>query len=191
MLFVLLAIAIEQIRVIDFCILGVHEYTTTLFGVRWVFIAQTTERYPQGGREGWDKKKLTIVFNASAGQNRIVTHTCEQLAYIYMGLALHFHHLYLILMISLSPTTRFISQIIKSIVQPIVSFHMTSLKSKLKKYRSYRDFTFTMHQNVKERLNLAFCWAKNSTVWLTENEHSRPIAIKCARDFAVRHGLTS
>ena len=49
-------------------------------------------------------------------------------------------------------------------------------------------------KKVKERLDLAFCWAKNSTVWLRENEHSRPIAIKCARDldnFAVRHGLTS
>ena len=28
---------------------------------------------------------------------------------------------------------------------PIVGFHMTSLKFKLKNYRSYRDFTFTMH----------------------------------------------
>ena len=49
-------------------------------------------------------------------------------------------------------------------------------------------------KKVKERLNLAFCWAKNSTVWLRENEHSRPIAIECARDldnFAIRHGLTS
>ena len=49
-------------------------------------------------------------------------------------------------------------------------------------------------KKVKERLNLAFCWAKNSTVWLRESEHSRPIAIKCARDldnFAVRHGLAS
>ena len=27
----------------------------------------------------------------------------------------------------------------------IVVFHMTSLKFKLKSYRSYRDFTFTMH----------------------------------------------
>ena len=27
----------------------------------------------------------------------------------------------------------------------IVGFHMTSLKIKLKNYRSYRDFTFTMH----------------------------------------------
>ena len=27
----------------------------------------------------------------------------------------------------------------------IVGFHMTSLKFKLKNYRSYRDFTFTMH----------------------------------------------
>ena len=45
-------------------------------------------------------------------------------------------------------------------------------------------------KKVKERLNLAFCWAKNSTVWQRENEHSRPIAIKCARDlhdFTVRH----
>ena len=43
-------------------------------------------------------------------------------------------------------------------------------------------------KKVKERLNLAFCCAKNSTVWLRENEHSRPIASKCARDldnFAV------
>ena len=49
-------------------------------------------------------------------------------------------------------------------------------------------------KKVKERLDLAFCWVKNSTVWLRENEHSRPIAIKCARDldnFAVRRGLTS
>ena len=29
----------------------------------------------------------------------------------------------------------------------IVSFHMTSLRFKPKNYRSYRDFTFTMHQN--------------------------------------------
>ena len=29
--------------------------------------------------------------------------------------------------------------------QCIVGFHMTSLKFKLKNYRSYRDFTFTMH----------------------------------------------
>ena len=28
---------------------------------------------------------------------------------------------------------------------PIVGFHMTSLKFKLKNYRSYRDFIFTMH----------------------------------------------
>ena len=27
----------------------------------------------------------------------------------------------------------------------IVGFHMTSLKFKLQNYRSYRDFTFTMH----------------------------------------------
>ena len=27
----------------------------------------------------------------------------------------------------------------------IVGFHMMSLKYKLKNYRSYRDFTFTMH----------------------------------------------
>jgi len=49
-------------------------------------------------------------------------------------------------------------------------------------------------KKVKERLNLAFCWAKNSTTWLRENEHSQPIAIKCARDldnFVVHHGLTS
>ena len=49
-------------------------------------------------------------------------------------------------------------------------------------------------KKVKERLNLAFCWAKNSTVWLMENEQSRPIAIKCARgldNFAVHHGLAS
>ena len=30
-------------------------------------------------------------------------------------------------------------------VKNIVGFHMTSLKFKLKNYRSYRDFTFTMH----------------------------------------------
>ena len=30
-------------------------------------------------------------------------------------------------------------------VRPIAGFHMTSLKFKLKNYRSYRDFTFTMH----------------------------------------------
>ena len=29
--------------------------------------------------------------------------------------------------------------------ESIVGFHMTSLKFKLKNYRSYRDFTFTMH----------------------------------------------
>ena len=29
----------------------------------------------------------------------------------------------------------------------IVGFHMTSLKFKLKNYRSYRDFTFTIHQS--------------------------------------------
>ena len=49
-------------------------------------------------------------------------------------------------------------------------------------------------KKVKERLNLAFCWAKNSTVWLRESKHPRPIAIKCARDldnFAVRHRLAS
>ena len=28
---------------------------------------------------------------------------------------------------------------------PIVGFHMTSLKFELKDYRSYRDFTFTVH----------------------------------------------
>ena len=30
-------------------------------------------------------------------------------------------------------------------LMPIVGFHMTSLKFKLKSYQSYRDFTFTMH----------------------------------------------
>ena len=43
-------------------------------------------------------------------------------------------------------------------------------------------------KKVKERPNLAFCCAKNFTEWLRENEHSRPIAIKCTRDldnFAV------
>ena len=29
------------------------------------------------------QEKLTIVFNASAGQNRIMTHTWQQLAYIH------------------------------------------------------------------------------------------------------------
>ena len=29
--------------------------------------------------------------------------------------------------------------------QAIVGFHMTSPKCKLKNYRFYRDFTFTMH----------------------------------------------
>ena len=29
--------------------------------------------------------------------------------------------------------------------KPIVDFHITSLKLKLKNYRSYRDSTFTMH----------------------------------------------
>ena len=32
-----------------------------------------------------------------------------------------------------------------SIQISIVGFHMTSEKLKLKNYRSYRDFTFTMH----------------------------------------------
>ena len=34
---------------------------------------------------------------------------------------------------------------IKTAAKLIVGFHMTSLKYKLKNYRSYRDFTFTMH----------------------------------------------
>ena len=32
-------------------------------------------------------------------------------------------------------------------LEDIVGFHMTSLKFKLKNYRSYRGFTFTMHQS--------------------------------------------
>ena len=32
-----------------------------------------------------------------------------------------------------------------SFLPTIVGFHMTSLKFKLKNYRSYQDFTFTMH----------------------------------------------
>ena len=32
-----------------------------------------------------------------------------------------------------------------SLSDNIVGLHMTSLKFKLKNYRSYRDFTFTMH----------------------------------------------
>ena len=34
---------------------------------------------------------------------------------------------------------------IGGLVELIVGFHMTSLKFKLKKYRSYRDFTFMMY----------------------------------------------
>ena len=44
-------------------------------------------------------------------------------------------------------------------------------------------------QEAKERLNLTFCWAENSTLWMRENELSRPIVTKSARDldnFAVR-----
>ena len=37
-------------------------------------------------------------------------------------------------------------------------------------------------KKFKERCNYAFCWAKNSTVWLRKNEGSRPIAIKSSRD---------
>ena len=33
------------------------------------------------GRMG--QEKLTVVFNASAGQNRIITHTWQQLAYVH------------------------------------------------------------------------------------------------------------
>ena len=37
-------------------------------------------------------------------------------------------------------------------------------------------------RKFKERFGYAYCWAKNSTIWLRENEGSRPIAIKTARD---------
>lgn len=37
-------------------------------------------------------------------------------------------------------------------------------------------------KKFKERFNYAFCWAKNSKVWLRKNEGSRPIAIKSTRD---------
>ena len=37
-------------------------------------------------------------------------------------------------------------------------------------------------KKFKERCSYAFCWAKNSVVWLWENEGSRPIAFKDSRD---------
>ncbi|XP_068689659.1 uncharacterized protein [Montipora foliosa] len=37
-------------------------------------------------------------------------------------------------------------------------------------------------RKFKERFGYANCWAKNSTIWLRENEGSRPITIKTARD---------
>ena len=37
-------------------------------------------------------------------------------------------------------------------------------------------------RKFKERFGYAYCWAKNFTIWLRENEGSRPIAIKTARD---------
>ena len=37
-------------------------------------------------------------------------------------------------------------------------------------------------KKFKERCNYAFCWAKNSIVWLRKSEGSRPIAIKSSRD---------
>ena len=37
-------------------------------------------------------------------------------------------------------------------------------------------------KKFKERCNYAFCWAKNSIVWLRESEGSRLIAIKSSRD---------
>ena len=32
-------------------------------------------------------------------------------------------------------------------------------------------------RKLKERLNYAYCWAKNYTIWLRESEGSRPIMI--------------
>ena len=40
---------------------------------------------------------------------------------------------------------RIITRLIRKLCIYIVCFHMTSLKFKLKNYRSNRDFTFTMH----------------------------------------------
>ena len=37
-------------------------------------------------------------------------------------------------------------------------------------------------KKFKESCNYAFCWAKNSIVWLRKSEGSRPIAIKSSRD---------
>ena len=47
-------------------------------------------------------------------------------------------------------------------------------------------------RKFKERFNYAYCWAKNSTIWLRKNEGSRPIAMKTVRDLKnlkSRHGL--
>ena len=37
-------------------------------------------------------------------------------------------------------------------------------------------------KKLKETLHFSFFWAKNSTIWLTKNEDSRPIAIRNASD---------
>ena len=48
-------------------------------------------------------------------------------------------------------------------------------------------------RKFKERFGYAYCWAKNSTIWLRESEGSRPIAIKTAKDLEnleSRQGLS-
>ena len=51
---------------IDFGILGVHKYTTTLFGARWVFILPgPPSDTPREG--GMGQEKAYNRFNASAG----------------------------------------------------------------------------------------------------------------------------